>query len=310
MIEKNVKIYLAGHSGMVGSALLARLQREGYTNILVRTSQELNLLDQHATEVFLLKEKPEIVILAAAKVGGIHANMTYSADFIYINLQIEANVIHFASKAGVQRLLFFGGSCMFPKSALNPISEEALLTGPVEETNEAYALAKIAGFGLCAAYKKQYGLDSVCIVPTNLYGPHDTFDPLHSHLIPALLQKFHDAKKNNQKQVTLWGSGQPLRDFLYVEDLVDACIFLLHHKELPLLINVGSGYDMPVREIAHVVKNAVRFEGEILWDPTKPDGIKRKLLDTKKITALGWKPKTPLQDGVQKTYQWFLMHHS
>lgn len=306
IMEKDSKIYIAGHTGLVGSAFLRKLEDSGFHNLLFRTSSELNLLDQHAAEEFFLSEKPELVVLAAARVGGIHANIASPAPFLYENLQIQNNVIHSSWKAGVKNLLFFGASCMYPTTSPQPFNERSLFSGSLEPTNEAYALAKIAGAKLCTFYNKQYGTSYFCVIPTNLYGSCDNFHPDHAHLVPALIQKFHNAKIQHMPSVTLWGTGTPLRDFLYVDDLVDACLLLLLRDTRPEIINIGSGHDISVQKIANTVKDIIGFSGKFQWETSRPDGWKRKLLDHTLICSLGWKPKTSLREGVAKTYQWFL----
>lgn len=308
-MEKSARVYIAGHTGMVGSAIKRQLEKEKYSRIITKTSQELDLANQQATEAFFVEEKPEYVFLCAARVGGIHANATFPAEFITQNLKIQANVITAAWKANVKKLIFFGSSCMYPKECPQPMKEESLLTGKLEPTNEACAIAKIAGWQMCKAYNKQYKTNFVTVIPTNLYGPNDQFDALNAHLIPALITKFHHAKKNGDKEVTVWGTGKPLRDFLYVDDATEAVIIIMKKdttKETNEIINIGSGKDFTVKEIVEITKECVGFSGKMVWDTTKPDGVYRKLLDASRITELGWKPRIELREGIQKTYEWFV----
>ena len=312
MISRDARIYVAGHRGMVGSAIVRHLEGAGFRNLILRTSQELDLRDQARVKEFFEREKPEYVFLAAARVGGILANMTYPAHFIYDNLMIQSNVIHEAYQSGVRKLLFLGSSCIYPKFAPQPMKEEYLLTEPLEPTNEPYAVAKIAGIKMCQAYNRQYGTNFICAMPTNLYGPNDNFDLETSHVIPALVRKFHEAKINGAKSVVVWGTGTPRREFLYVDDLADACLFLMEncdaqHAEI---VNVGTGEDITIKELAEMTKSIVGFNGEIIFDPSKPDGTPRKLLDIGRIKELGWRPKTSLQEGLKKTYQSFLAKQS
>lgn len=301
---------MAGHRGLVGSALVRKLRQGGYTNLLLRTREELDLTDQKAVEEFFAREKPEYVFLAAAKVGGILANSTYPADFIRVNLQIQTNVIDAAYRYGTKKLLFLGSSCIYPKYAPQPMKEEHLLTGPLEPTNEAYAVAKIAGIKMCQAYRRQYGFNAISLMPTNLYGPGDNFDLQTSHVLPALIRKFHEAKEEGRKEVVVWGTGTPRREFLHVDDLADAALFLMKHYESEEIINVGVGEDISIRELAELIARIVGFEGEIVYDTTKPDGTPRKLLDTSRLFALGWRPKIPLEEGIRQTYRWFLEHRA
>ena len=302
-MDKKAKIYVAGHRGMVGSAIVRRLQANGYSNIVARTHQELDLLDQSAVDAFLQQERPDYLFLAAAKVGGIQANNVYRADFIYQNLMIETNLIHAAHQAGVSRLLFLGSSCIYPRDCVQPIKEEYLLTGPLEPTNEPYAIAKIAGIKLCESYNRQYGRQYVSVMPTNLYGPNDNYDFNNSHVLPALLRKVHEAKQRGDKSITVWGSGQPMREFLYVDDMADACIFLMENESIVRgLYNVGTGTDVTIRQLAETIMNVVGFAGEIVFDATKPDGTPRKLLDVSTLGALGWWAKVSLQNGISMTY--------
>lgn len=304
-LDRSKKIYVAGHRGLVGSALVRKLEQEGFTNIITRTHSELDLTRQADVEAFFEKEKPDYVILAAAKVGGIHANNTYPADFIMKNLQIECNVIDAAYKNQVQKLLFLGSSCIYPRECPQPIKEEYLLSDYLEKTNEAYALAKIAGLKMCSYYNKQYGTNYISVMPCNLYGINDNFSLENSHVLPALMRKFHEAKINGEAAVTVWGSGKPLREFLNVDDLADACLFLMDHYEGDDFFNVGYGAEVTIMELAQLVKQTVGFEGEIIMNASKPDGTMRKLTDISRIKALGWEPKITLEQGLQETYQWF-----
>jgi GDP-L-fucose synthase len=305
MMDKQSKIYVAGHRGMVGSAIVKNLKDKGYTNIIGKTSKELNLMRQDEVERFFEVEKPDYVFLAAAKVGGIHANNTYPAEFIYNNLMIESNIIHSAYKYGVKKLLFLGSSCIYPKMAPQPIKEEYLLTGSLEPTNEAYAIAKIAGIELCKFYRRQYGCDFISAMPTNLYGINDNFDLETSHVMPALIRKFHEAKINGDKEVVMWGTGKPKREFLYVDDLADACVHLMNNYSDETHVNVGTGEDVEIRELAQIIKEVVGYEGEIVNDLSKPDGTPRKLLDVSLLESTGWKYSTKLKDGISKVYDWY-----
>lgn len=306
MMDKQSKIYVAGHRGMVGSAIVRNLEDKGYTNIIGKTSKELNLMRQDEVERFFEVEKPDYVFLAAAKVGGIHANNTYPAEFIYNNLMIESNIIHSAYKTGVKKLLFLGSSCIYPKMAPQPIKEEYLLTGSLEPTNEAYAIAKIAGIELCKFYRRQYGCDFISAMPTNLYGINDNFDLETSHVMPALIRKFHEAKINGDKEVVMWGTGKPKREFLYVDDLADACVHLMNNYSDETHVNVGTGEDVEIRELAQIIKEVVGYEGEMVNDLSKPDGTPRKLLDVSLLESTGWKYSTKLKDGITKVYDWYL----
>lgn len=302
-MNKTSKIYVAGHRGMVGSAIVRELERQGHTNLVLRTSQELDLRDTQAVRDFFNTEKPEYVFLAAAKVGGIIANNTLKADFIYENLMIQNNVIHQSYQADVKKLLFLGSSCIYPKMAPQPLKEEYLLTGLLEPTNEPYAIAKIAGIKMCDAYRDQYGANFISVMPTNLYGPHDNYDLNHSHVLPAMLRKFITAKKNHDQEVVIWGTGTPLREFLYADDLANACVYLMQHYDQPGIVNVGIGQDISILELAQLVKKIVGFEGAIVLDPSKPDGTPRKLMDVSKLHALGWKATVSLEEGIKRVYQ-------
>jgi GDP-L-fucose synthase len=300
------KIYIAGHTGLVGSAILRSLQAQGYSRFLLRTIEELDLTKQSSVESLMQQEKPDCVFLAAAKVGGIHANTTYPADFIYSNLQIQTNIIHAAYQSGVQKLCFLGSSCIYPKHAPQPIQEESFLDGKLEPTNEPYAIAKIAGIEMCQAYNRQYGTNYISVMPTNLYGLHDNFDLKNSHVLPALIRKFIEARKEGAPSVTVWGTGSPKREFLFVDDLADACVFLMNHYNSSEIINIGVGEDLTILELATIIKEEVEYDGTIVFDTTKPDGTPQKLLDVSKIHTLGWKAKTPLREGIRKTIQWYL----
>jgi GDP-L-fucose synthase len=304
-LKKSDKIFVAGHRGMVGSAFMRRLEAEGFINLLKPDRSQLDLMDEAAVLPFFLEEKPDIVILAAAKVGGIKANNDYPVEFLLENLRIQNNVIRSADQSGVRKLLFLGSSCIYPKFAPQPIPESALLTGPLEPTNEAYAIAKIAGIKLCQAYSREKRKKFISVMPTNLYGPNDNFDLETSHALAALLRKAHEAKTRNEKELTVWGTGEPRREFLHVDDLVAACLLLLEKYDSPEIINIGSGEDVTIRELAKLISEVVGFDGELVWDNTKPDGTPRKLLDTTRIRALGWKPVIPLRDGIARTYEWF-----
>lgn len=305
-MHKNEKIYVAGHRGMVGSAIVRKLEADGYSNIVIRTHAELDLLDQAAVSAFFQEEKPAYIFLAAAKVGGIHANNTLRAEFIYQNLMMEANIIHAAWQAGVQRLLFLGSSCIYPRDCPQPIKEEYLLTGPLEPTNEPYAIAKIAGIKLCESYNHQYGAQYVSVMPTNLYGPNDNYDLSNSHVLPALIRKAHEAKVRGDKELVVWGSGKPMREFLYVDDMADACIFLMENGITEGLFNVGTGEDVTICELAETVMSVVGFSGEIVFDSSKPDGTPRKLLNVERLRQMGWQAQTSLRDGIAEAYADFL----
>jgi GDP-L-fucose synthase len=306
-MRTDAKIYIAGHRGMVGSAIVRQLKAAGYANLVTRTSSDLDLTQQQQVSEFLLREKPDYIFMAAAKVGGIHANDTYRADFIYQNLMIEANVVHAAWQAGVRRMLFLGSSCIYPRDCPQPISEDYLLTGPLEQTNEPYAIAKIAGVKLCESYNRQYGTQYVSAMPTNLYGPNDNYDLANSHVLPALIRKAHQAKLRGDRTYTVWGSGLPMREFLYVDDMAGACVFLMENDAITEgLFNVGTGTDVTIRELAETVMDVVGFEGEIVFDASKPDGTPRKLLDVGRLKQLGWKAKIGLREGIALAYTDFL----
>ena len=306
MMEKDAKIYVAGHRGMVGSAICRELERQGYTNIITRTHAQLDLCRQDAVDAFFAEERPEYVFLAAAKVGGIQANSEAPADFMYQNMMLEMNVIYSAWRTGCRKLEFLGSSCIYPRMAPQPMKEDCLLTSPLEETNEAYALAKIAGLKYCAYLNKQYGTDYISVMPTNLYGPNDNYHPEHSHVLPALIRRFHEAKEAEAPSVTCWGDGSPLREFLYVDDLANLCVYLMNHYTGDETINAGSGKEISIRELAKLVVRVVDYRGEILWDTGKPNGTPRKLLDVSKAAALGWRYKMELEDGIRLAYQDFL----
>ena len=314
-MNKDSRVYIAGHRGLVGSAIVRQLEARGFTNLILRTSSELDLTNQASVQDFFTKEKPEYVILAAAKVGGIHANNTYPADFIYKNMMIEANVINSAFESKVTRLLFLGSTCIYPKAVAQPMREDSLLTDVLEPTNEPYAVAKIAGIKLCESYNRQHGTDFRSVMPTNLYGIIDNFHPENSHVIPALMRRFHEAKINNDKEVVIWGTGSPMREFLYVDDMAEASLFVLEldeetyqAKTKPMLshINVGTGKDVTILEMAEAMKRVVGFKGELKFDSTKPDGSKRKLIDVERLTAMGWSYNVELEDGLKSTYKWYL----
>lgn len=308
-MEKNAKIYVAGHRGMVGSAIYRKLQKEGYTNLVTRTSAELDLRNQQAVADFFETEKPVYVFLAAAKVGGIVANNTYRADFLYENLAIQNNVIHSAYKNSVKKLMFLGSSCIYPKMAPQPLKEDYLLTGLLEPTNEPYAIAKIAGIKMCDAYRDQYGCNFISVMPTNLYGYNDNYHPQNSHVLPALIRKFHEAKTNGEQTVTIWGSGSPMREFLFADDLADACFYLMQNYNEPNLINIGTGVDLSIKDLALLIKEIIGFEGELVFDSSKPDGTPRKLMDVSKLHNQGWKHKIELKVGIALAYQDFLEKH-
>lgn len=309
-MNKQDKIYVAGHTGLVGSAIMRTLAANGYTNIITRSVDELDLRNQEVVNRFFAQEKPQYVFLAAAKVGGIHANNTYPAEFIYDNMMIEFNIIHAAYQNQVNKLLFLGSSCIYPKMAQQPIKEEYLLTGSLEPTNEAYAIAKIAGLELCKFYRRQYGCDFISAMPTNLYGINDNFDLNSSHVLPALIRKFHEAKMNDKPEVELWGTGKPLREFLYVDDLADALLHLMNNYSEEIHVNVGTGEDISIHELALIIKDVVGFTGNLKYDGTKPDGTPRKLLDVTRLNQSGWSYKTSLREGIEKVYQWYLQNGS
>lgn len=309
-MEKTSRIYIAGHRGMVGSAILKKLEKEGYSNLITRTSKELDLRDQIAVAAFFKLEKPEFVFLAAAKVGGIVANNTYRAEFLFDNLQIQNNIIHQSYLNDVKKLMFLGSSCIYPKMAPQPLKEEYLLTGLLEETNEPYAIAKITGIKMCDAYRAQYGCNYISVMPTNLYGYNDNYHPQNSHVLPALIRKFHEAKLNSLPHVTIWGSGSPMREFLFADDLADACYYLMQNYNEPNLINVGTGEDLTIKDLALLIKDIIGFEGELVFDSTKPDGTPRKLMDVSKINNLGWKHQINLPEGIKLAYQDFLSKYN
>lgn len=305
-MEKDSKIYVAGHRGMVGSAIVRELQRQGYTNIITRTHRELDLINQQAVDDFFASERPEYVFLAAAKVGGIQANASALADFMYDNMMLEMNVIHAAWRNGVKKLEFLGSSCIYPRMAPQPMPESCLLTSELEKTNEAYALAKISGLKYCEFLNRQYGTDYISVMPTNLYGPNDNYHPTHSHVLPALIRRFHEAKEQQLPEVVCWGDGSPLREFLYVDDLANLCVFLMNNYSGNETVNAGSGKELSIRELAELVATTVGYEGRIVWDTTKPNGTPRKLLDVSKATALGWTYSTELPEGIRLAYADFL----
>jgi GDP-L-fucose synthase len=307
-MNRSAPVFVAGHRGLAGSAIARRLERDGHERLLLRKRSELDLRDQAAVDAFFAIEKPQYVFLAAAKVGGIHANRSFPADFIRDNLQIQTNVIDAAHRHGARKLLFLGSSCIYPKLAPQPMPESCLLTGSLEPTNEWYAIAKIAGLKMCQAYRNQFGFNAISVMPTNLYGPGDNFDLESSHVLPALLRKFHEAKRQRLDKAEVWGTGTPRREFLHVDDLADACVHLMERYESGELINVGWGEDLSIRDLAHLVAKTVGYEGQLVFDPSKPDGTPRKLLDTTRLTAFGWRPRISLEDGLRATYQWFLEH--
>ena len=308
-MDKKSKIYVAGHRGLVGSAIVRKLQENGYNNITSKTHSELDLTDSYQVEEFFKNERPEYVYLAAAKVGGILANNTYPADFIFENLKIQNNVIGMAHKYNVKKLMFLGSSCIYPKMCSQPIKEEYLLSGYLEPTNEAYALAKISGLKMCEFFNKQYGTNFISVMPTNLYGPYDNYHPENSHVMPALIRRFHEAKINNSKEVVVWGSGTPLREFLYSEDMADACIHLMDTYEGNDFFNIGTGKEITIKGLAEMVKEVVGYEGTLTFDSSKPDGTPRKLLDVTRLSEAGWKYKTELRDGIEKAYKWYVENY-
>lgn len=305
-MDKSAPVYVAGHRGLVGSAILRKLQSDGYQKLVFRSRQELDLTDQAAVDRFFDETRPGYVFLAAARVGGILANDTYPADFIRDNLLIQTHVIDAAYRSGAKKLLFLGSSCIYPRLAPQPLREDALLTGPLEKTNEAYAVAKIAGIKMCEAYRRQYGFNAICLQPTNLYGPGDNFDLETSHVLPALVRRFHDAKERRAASVTVWGTGNPRREFLYVDDLADAAVFLMNDYDGAEMVNVGTGEDLTIRELAEMARDVTGFQGGIVFDSTKPDGTPQKLLDISRLLGLGWRPKTGVREGMRRTYDWFL----
>lgn len=309
-MEKNSKIYIAGHRGMVGSAIYRKLQKEGYNNIITRSSAELDLRVQSDVEAFFWQEKPEYVFLAAAKVGGIVANNTYRADFLYENLQIQNNIIHSSYLNGVKKLMFLGSSCIYPKLAPQPLKEDYLLTGPLEPTNEPYAIAKIAGIKMCDAYRSQYGCNYISVMPTNLYGYNDNYHPQNSHVLPALIRRFHEAKINNAPEVTIWGTGTPKREFLFADDLAEACYYLMQNYNEEGLVNIGTGEDIAIKDLALLIKDIIGYQGEINFDTSKPDGTPRKLMDVSKLHSKGWHHKIELRDGIKLAYEDFLKHQA
>ncbi len=317
-MEKTSKIFIAGHRGLVGSAILRALEKDGYANLIVRTRQELDLLDQRSVSEFFEKEKPEFVFMAAGKVGGILANKTYPAEFIYENIMMKSNVIHNAYLNGVKKLLFLGSVCIYPKLAPVPVKEEYLLASSLEPTNEPYAIAKIAGVKMCQSYNRQYGTNFIANMPANLYGPNDNFDLENSHVLPALIRKFHEAKINNSPTVSLWGTGEPRREFLFVDDMADGCVFMMKNFEPTkeqnekgeMFLNLGAGYDISIKELAEMVKEIVGYDGKLSWDTSKPDGTPKRLLDSSKILDMGWKPRVSLEEGIRKTYEWYISHNA
>ncbi len=307
-MEKREKIFVTGHEGMIGSAILRRLKEDGFTKLVIRTSYELDLTDQKMVSDFFMAEKLDYVFLAAAKMGGILANSSYPAEFIYSNIQSQSNVIHSAWKSGVKKLLFLGSSCIYPKGCPQPMKEEYLLSGQLEPTSEPYAIAKIAGITMCQSYNRQYGTDYISVVPADLYGPNDDFDPETSHVLPALIRKMHEAKIRNEHEVMVWGTGSPRRGCLHVDDLADACVFLMNSYDESEMINIGSGEDLTIRELALLIREVIGFKGDIIFDESKPDGAPRKLLDVIKIRNMGWEPKISLEKGIRQTYEWYKEH--
>lgn len=304
-MEKDAKIYVAGHRGLVGSAIARRLRKGGYANLSEKTHAELDLTRQQAVEAYFDQERPEYVFLAAAKVGGIQANNTRPAEFIYANLVMESNIIEAAHQSGVKKLLFLGSSCIYPRMSPQPIKEEYLMTGPLEPTNEPYAMAKLCGISMCNAFRRQYGCNFISVMPTNLYGINDNFDLETSHVLPALIRKFHEAKVTGVPSVTIWGTGAPRREFLYVDDLADACVFLMQEYDESGIVNIGTGTDQTIGELAALIADVIGFQGELIYDTTKPDGTPQKLLDVSKLSQLGWQPQTALREGVRQTYEWY-----
>jgi GDP-L-fucose synthase len=308
-MKKNSRIYVAGHRGLVGSAVVKTLEQQGYSNIITRTHHELDLLNETKVAHFFEQEKPEYIFLAAAKVGGIMANKTQKADFIYENLQLQNNIILNSWKHKVKKLLFLGSSCIYPRRSEQPIKEEYFMTGPLEETNDAYATAKIAGIVMCQSFNAQYGTNFISVMPTNLFGPNDNFDLENSHVLPALIRKFHEAKMKQEPEVIFWGTGEVYREFLYSEDMAEACVFLMNNYNDSEIINIGTGQDMTIKELAQTIKKIVGFKGRIVWDSSKPNGMPKKQLDVSKLTKLGWKPKVSLEEGIKLEYDWFLKHY-
>jgi GDP-L-fucose synthase len=308
-MDKNAKIFVAGHRGLVGSALVRQLRKQGYKNIIKKTRQQLDLLDEKKVNKFFEKYKPDYVFLAAAKVGGIMANKTQKAEFIYENLKVQMNVIHAAYKNGVKKLLFLGSSCIYPKLAKQPINESEFMNGYLEETNDAYAAAKIAGIYMCKSYNEQYGTNYISVMPTNLYGINDNFNLQSSHVFPALIRRFYEAKRDNKPEIVLWGSGSPMREFLFVDDLADACIHLMNTFDGSEIVNIGTGEDVTIKDLAELMAKEIGYTGKIVWDTSKPDGTPRKLMDVSKLAGLGWKYKTPLRKGLRKTIDWFIKHY-
>ncbi|HXB00522.1 MAG TPA: GDP-L-fucose synthase [Steroidobacteraceae bacterium] len=306
--DRRARIFIAGHRGLVGSAITRALKKEGYDNLIVRTHQELDLTEQSAVRTFFRDARPEVVIMAAARVGGIHANNSRPAEFLRDNLLMQDNVIDAAYRAGAGKFVFLGSSCIYPRMAPQPITEDSLLTGPLEPTNEWYAVAKIAGLKMCQAYRREYGFNAIALMPTNLYGPGDNFDLNNSHVLPALLRKFHEAQRRGDEQVEIWGTGTPRREFLHVDDLADAVIFMLQNYDDEKIVNVGWGEDVTIRELAQMIKSAVGYRGGLTFDPSKPDGTPRKLLDVTRMNGLGWRPRIPLKAGIDSTYAWFKEH--
>lgn len=307
-MEKGAKIYIAGHSGLVGLAIFHKLKKEGCAHIVTKTHQEFDLLRQLDVENLFRAQRPQYVILAAAKVGGIQANISYPAQFIYENLAVQTNIIHASYQYEVKKLLFFGSACTYPRDCPQPMKEEYLLSGYLEPTNEPYAVAKIAGIKMCEAYNRQYGTNFICAIPTNVYGPNDDFDPNNSHVIPALIRKFHVAKIKSNATVTVWGSGSPRREFIYVDDLAEACIFLMENYNNSKIINIGVGEDVSIKELTYIIKEVIGYDGEIIFDASKPDGVSQKLLDISKLKNFGWQAKTSLMEGIRKTYEWYVKH--
>jgi GDP-L-fucose synthase len=307
-LHQDTRVFVAGHRGLVGSAMVRALEREGYRNLLLRTREELDLTEQSAVRSMFERERPEVVIMAAARVGGIHANNTQPAVFIRDNLLVQDNVIDAAHRSGVAKFVFLGSSCVYPKFAPQPIKEEYLLTGSLEPTNEWYAIAKIAGLKMCQAYRRQYGFNAISLMPTNLYGPGDNFDLQNSHVLPALIRRFHEAKQRGDESLSVWGSGTPRREFLHVDDLADATLYLLRHYDDEGIVNVGWGEDVTIRELAELVRTVCGYQGRLEFDPSKPDGTPRKLLDTSRLTSLGWRPKITLEAGIRSTYAWYREH--